>query len=315
VSWLFFLWLGLVTSLAFTSFGDLYLRHFDFASREAANYLFVPLAVLVSYVALKKSVEPRYRPSGAISSSRHHYSQPQIRQIDRLKTHNVFMPRLPRIPKAVIFDVDGTLYDQRKLRFFMAKDLLFCIIQQPNRFTELRIVYHFRRMRKRYASEATCDLENGQYAWPAQAAGVSPEKVREVVMNWMFERPLAYLQSCCYPGAKTLFSQVQQLGIPIGIFSDYPAIDKLKALGLSAQVVVSATCAEVNRLKPDPTGLLVTAKKLDVPVEECLFIGDQEAKDGACARRAGMPYVILPYRNRDRQLHELAVWLRDAKHS
>jgi len=34
-----------------------------------------------------------------------------------------------------------------------------------------------------------------------------------------------------------------------------------------AQAVVSATCAEVNRLKPDPAGLLVAAEKLGV--ERC----------------------------------------------
>jgi hypothetical protein len=59
VSWLFFLWLGLVTPLAFTAFGDLvYRRNFQFADWEGANYLLVPLAALVSYIVLKKSVEP-----------------------------------------------------------------------------------------------------------------------------------------------------------------------------------------------------------------------------------------------------------------
>ncbi len=129
----------------------------------------------------------------------------------------------------------------------------------------------------------------------------------------MFERPLAYLWSCRYPDAQALFSQLQRLGIPIGVFSDYPAIDKLKALGLTAQVIVSATCAEVNRLKPDPTGLLVVATKLGVAAPECLFIGDQEAKDGECARRAGMPYLILAPRRKNRQLHRLATWLQDAE--
>ena len=114
---------------------------------------------------------------------------------------------------------------------------------------------------------------------------------------------------------QALFSQLQRQGIPIGVFSDYPAMDKLRALGLTAQVIVSATCAEVNRLKPDPTGLLVAAAKLGAPAPECLFIGDQEAKDGECARRAGMPYLILASRRKNRQLHGLAAWLKDAEQS
>ena len=225
------------------------------------------------------------------------------------------MTTLSCIPKAIIFDVDGTLYSQTKLRFCMVREMVMCVLRQPGRIAELRILRLFRRMREKHAAEAASDLESRQYLWAAQAAGVSPEKVREVVQDWMFERPLAYLRSCRYPGAQALFSQFQAHGIPIGVFSDYPAQDKLRALGLTAQVIVSATCAEVNRLKPDPTGLLVAAAKMGVPAAACLLIGDQEAKDGVCARRAGMPCLILASRRKNRQLHALAAWLKDAKHS
>ncbi|MCK9374516.1 MAG: HAD family phosphatase [Syntrophobacterales bacterium] len=219
------------------------------------------------------------------------------------------------IPQAVIFDVDGTLYDQRRLRLWMLREMFRCVLSQPARLAELRILWLFRTMREKHAAEAAADLESRQYAWAAQAAGVSPEKVRDVVKYWMFERPLAYLRSCRYPGAQALFSQFQEQGIPIGVFSDYPALDKLRTLELTAQVVVSATCPEVSRLKPDPAGLLVAAAKLGAPPPECLFIGDQEAKDGECARRAGMPHLILAARQKNRHLHGLAVWLKDAQQS
>jgi HAD superfamily hydrolase (TIGR01549 family) len=221
------------------------------------------------------------------------------------------MPTLPFIPKAVIFDVDGTLYDQRKLRFYIVREMVICVLQDPGRIAELKILRHFRRMREKHAAESASDLESRQYVWAAQAARVSPDQVQRVVKEWMLERPLAYLRSCRYPEAEALFSQLQRQGIPIGIFSDYPALDKLRALGLTAQVIVSATCAGVNRLKPDPTGLLVAAAKLGAPAVECLFIGDQEAKDGVCARRASMPYLILTSRHKNRQFHRLAAWLKD----
>jgi HAD superfamily hydrolase (TIGR01549 family) len=225
------------------------------------------------------------------------------------------MATLPSIPTAVIFDMDGTLYDQRKLRLCMVREMFTYVLRQPRRLTEWRILWLFRKMREKHAAEVASGLESWQYVWAARAAGVSPEKVRAVVTEWMFERPLAYLRPCRYLGAEALFSQLQRHGIPIGVFSDYPATDKLRALGLTAQVVISATDAEVNRLKPDPTGLLVAAAKLGTPTLECLFIGDQEAKDGECARRAGMPYLILPCRHQDRQLHELAAWVKDAEPS
>jgi len=62
---------------------------------------------------------------------------------------------------------------------------------------------------------------------------------------------------------------------------------------------VSATDVEVGRLKPDPKGLIVAASSLNTPVKECLFIGDRDDKDGECARRAGMPYLILNRRRRN----------------
>ena len=127
---------------------------------------------------------------------------------------------LPIIPKPVIFDVDGTLDDQRNLRLCMAREMYTCVLRQPGRIAEWRILRHFRRMRGKHVAEAAADLESRQYVWAAQAAGVSPDKVREVVKDWRFERPLAYLRSCGYPGARALFSQCRRQGIPIGVFPD-----------------------------------------------------------------------------------------------
>ena len=86
------------------------------------------------------------------------------------------MVSLPCITKAVIFDVDGTLDDQRKLRLFMAWEMVFCVLRQPGRIAALRILWRFRRMREKHAAEASFDLESRQYVWPAQTASGSPEK-------------------------------------------------------------------------------------------------------------------------------------------
>lgn len=117
-----------------------------------------------------------------------------------------------------------------------------CVLRQKGRIDELRIFRQFRRMREKHAAEAASDLESQQYLWAAQAASVSPEKIRKVVEDWMFERPFAYLRSRRYPGAQAFFSQFQRQGISIGVFSDYPAIDKLYVLELTAQVIHEKSC-------------------------------------------------------------------------
>jgi len=201
--------------------------------------------------------------------------------------------------RAVIFDMDGTLYDQGKLRRKISWEMLRFLVAHPTGLSDLKILWDFRKAREKNASLIDGDIEERQFEWGAKTSKVSVEKVRQVVQYWMFTRPLSYLGACCYPGARDLFSKLNEKKIPIGIFSDYPAKDKLQALNLEVNIMVSATDVEVGRLKPDPKGLIVAASKLNTPVNECLFIGDRDDKDGECARRAGMPYLILNRRRRN----------------
>jgi HAD superfamily hydrolase (TIGR01549 family) len=218
---------------------------------------------------------------------------------------------LKQLPQAVIFDVDGTLYSQKKLRFFMVLEMCRALLGSPARAADLKIVWNFRKMReKNRCLAASGDLEEAQYLWGARAAGVPPLRVRQAVQEWIYHRPLPYLARCRYGGVRELFVLLRDKGVRLGIFSDYPAEAKLKALGLEAEVVVAATQADVGRLKPDPKGLRLAARQLSLPLARCLFIGDQDDTDGECARRAGMPGLILAAGNRERQFAALSAWVK-----
>ncbi len=195
--------------------------------------------------------------------------------------------------KAVIFDVDGTLYCQAKLRRRMGVELARYYCLRPWRLRDLKILRDFRRERERRALHPVDDLENAQHLWAVQASGVPVERVRNVVEHWMLSAPLRHLGCCRYPGVSEFFARLRALGVRTGILSDYPAKDKLVALGLSGDCVVCATDQGVGRLKPAPDGLLFIAKGLGVSPGECLAIGDRDERDGECARSVGMPYVIL----------------------
>ena len=201
--------------------------------------------------------------------------------------------------QALIFDVDGTLYDQGKLRRRMFFELLCRFVKKPRLVRDIKVLYRFRKNREILSKDndnSGC-LENRQYAEVARELGMGIEEVRNVVNDWMFERPLNHLAACIYPGVKELFSLLIKNKIKIGIFSDYPCRSKLRVLDLCADAMVCATEAEVDRFKPHPKGLLFTAEKLEVPIKNCLFIGDRDDKDGECARRAGMSYLILSRRH------------------
>lgn len=198
--------------------------------------------------------------------------------------------------KAVIFDVDGTLYDQRALHRCMFLALVAYYLAHPWCLSDLKILRDFRREREKNTFEVVPDLENAQYIWGAQANGVSPRRVYDVVQKWIFRIPLRYILCCKYAGVSEFFDNLHSRGIPTVIFSDYPAAEKIAALRLSACSIFCATDKKINRFKPDPKGLFVIAGTLGVSVEQCLLIGDRDDRDGDCARRAGMRYLIIERR-------------------
>lgn len=195
--------------------------------------------------------------------------------------------------KAVVFDVDGTLYDQSRLRKHMLLALLRHYLPRPWQLGDMLLLSRFRAEREQRAGYGCVGLQEAQYTWCAGKGGYTAAKVQQVVEHWMHRFPLRYLTSCIYPGTALFFDALRAKGLQVAIYSDYPAVDKLEAMGLQADVVVSSTDPEVNYLKPDPRGLRLVARRLGLDVSECLFIGDRQELDGACAESAGMPYLIL----------------------
>lgn len=195
--------------------------------------------------------------------------------------------------KAVIFDVDGTLYAQAPLRRKMLLDLIGYYGLRPWRVGELLLLRRFRAEREKHASAAAQNLESAQYEWCAHATGYSVQQVRRVVEQWIFRHPTQYLAGCTYPGTHAFFAALRANGIKIGIYSDYPAHEKLAAMGLQADVVISSTDPEVNAFKPDSRGLRHLAAQFGLAPEDCLFIGDRPELDGACAAQAAMPFLLV----------------------
>jgi len=195
--------------------------------------------------------------------------------------------------KAFLFDVDGTLYDQPMLRMKMAVELAGFLMSRPARFRDISILRAFRRLREGRRDELCC-LEEAQYEWTAQELRIDARRVREVVNEWIFVRPLKHLPQCRPPGLAELFDRLRADGIKIGIFSDYPPTEKLAALGLQADVVAAATDEDVNRFKPHSAGLEYLCRTLGIAPGNCVHVGDRVELDGVCSERCGCDSIILP---------------------
>jgi len=192
----------------------------------------------------------------------------------------------------VVFDVDGTLYDAARLRRAMLRHLLAAAWRERSLRT-LRVLGTFRQVREALAQEACADFLTLQYTRTAARTGCDAMQVRALVQEWIQRRPLPLLPACRWPYVQAVFAGLRAAGKPVWALSDYPAADKLDALGLQVDGVVSATDADVARLKPDPRGLRAILARTGVPAARALMIGDRFDRDAAAARRAGVPAWIL----------------------
>ena len=95
--------------------------------------------------------------------------------------------------KALVFDLDGTLYFQRQLRLKMAWMLGSWYLCHFWRIKELFIIKRFREIREQWgeisgapaAKEPESSLEWEQYSYVADRMGCTAEKVKTVVETWM----------------------------------------------------------------------------------------------------------------------------------
>lgn len=192
----------------------------------------------------------------------------------------------------VVFDVDGTLYDQRCLRPRMIGELLSHCFRHPTDLRVLRLIAEFRRCREQLAEAEAEGVDELQFQLPAERLGMEPSTVRRTLESWMLERPLRYLAACRFPDVERFFAALRAADVTVAVLSDYPAGDKLAALGLQADLLVSAVDPKVDRLKPHPRGLQRVLELSRCEADQAVLIGDRDDRDGESARRAGVRYLL-----------------------
>lgn len=195
--------------------------------------------------------------------------------------------------RAVIFDVDGTLYDLSAVRREMALEIFLYYILRPLKWRDIKILLDFRRACRIHINDISDDLDNAQYTWAAGLSGAKPQQARELVKKWMFEKPLKHLAAHRYPFLMDFLKALSTKGIKAAFCSDFSPHDKLIALGIEFTHAFCSTEKGINRFKPDPKLFLAAADVMKVRPQECLVIGDTDELDGEAARRGGFPYIVL----------------------
>ncbi len=197
--------------------------------------------------------------------------------------------------KGILFDVDGTLYHQVPLRLTMCF-WLATLICRPIKFLKtLKIIYNYRRAQEelRHSKE-----QIGQIALTVIKTGESLSDVESVVQEWFERRPLCLIKFFRRKGVSVVLGKLQEKGVKLGVFSDYPAHTKIQALGLSSyfSIIMSASDKDVEGFKPDSNGFELAAQQMGLRPDEIVYVGDRVEVDGLGAKYAGMkPVIIGPF--------------------
>ncbi|MBI1787495.1 MAG: HAD family hydrolase [Acidobacteria bacterium] len=200
--------------------------------------------------------------------------------------------------RALIFDVDGTLYRQGPVRRGMLKRLAAaCLRHPPSGIRSLRALRAYRQAQEilRQQPVTPGDLGQRQLDLACERAGLPVGEVRDAVARWMEREPLDLVAAAKQEGLDDLLQAAREHGVRVAVLSDYPAIAKLEAMGIAEhfEVVACAQDPEIQRFKPDPRGLEVVRRRLGVTAAEAVYVGDRHDVDGTAAKRAGMGFILV----------------------
>lgn len=210
--------------------------------------------------------------------------------------------------KAVIFDLDGTLYYQKPFRIRMLLYLISYVITHPFSIKDLFLIKKYREIREdweKYESQMEFDskfsLDDRQYEYVAGKKNVSAARVKKAVEFFILEAPLKLLPAYRDEKLAQIISELRNKGIKVIVYSDYPVDNKLDALDIKADACFTSADKEIGCMKPDPKGLDYILKTFNMSSEEAIMIGDRYEKDGLAATGNQMDYVILSASKTERE--------------
>jgi beta-phosphoglucomutase len=184
------------------------------------------------------------------------------------------------IPKALIFDMDGTMVDNMMVHHKAWQEQL-AIEGLPLSLAEVIAVCHGKNL------EILERLFGNKYT-AAQRLAISNAK--EAKYRAIFGKTL-----CALPGLESLLKSAQKRGIAIGMgtAAQYANVDFVLD-GLNLRPYFTTIVADIDVLhgKPHPEVFLKVAAQLGVAPSQCLVFEDSPV-GAMAAKNAGMPTVIL----------------------
>ena len=187
--------------------------------------------------------------------------------------------------EAVAFDIDGTLYPSWKLYIRMPLYIL----------SHIKLYLHFNKTRKKMHETAPlADFYEYQARMFAEFSKMKSPKARELIDRVCYDGLKKFFKKIKpYPYTYECIKAMKDAGLKIGILSDFPPEQKGDIWGIRNLCDVCIGSEESGALKPSiyPFGIL--ERKLGVPAEKILYVGNSIRYDVEGAKKSGMKTAYI----------------------
>ena len=203
--------------------------------------------------------------------------------------------------EAVAFDVDGTLYSNRRLYLHSIGFAL----------RHARFIYYFKQVRRQLRSSPQNlagydDLYRQQALLLAQQLNLSPKRARSAIEQIIYRKWMEQIaRQPLYSGLPELLAQLQQRKLPLALMSDFPISRKLQQWAITDYFQHIIECEQWGMLKPAPRLFYLLAEQIQRKPASILYVGNSADYDIAAAAAIGMPSAYISERGKS---HPLALF-------